>query len=642
MRSALLWLPLVVVCKEPKEEKCGPCAGAAAVDRWFRFYKNIADNEGKDPKLYAPAGWTVTRPADVPRPWAEIETASKAKSVYRATVRGRSVIVKGRKIRSDGWSGDAKRDSAGGLLYLELVFLEALRGRRGIPELLGAWYDGPHVTYVVEDGGAPLGVGPSGVGREPNIMTPAFAARARAQPLKLAKALLECFGSWAAAGFFQDDLKAQQFTMNENGTVFMVDGPRTLADGPLGRAIERAWGKKARGAFEYQDHRGSCARDVDCPFTKESHSCRGAGTCEPGARGAPEARGKCRANACVPLSEKTHVYDVANRPWLLPYVAAKAADRAAGEFLRGLVRLAGRGRPEDRPSFTELVDRIDRYVEKPAPFAPGPKARLYASAVIRSNARRRTAFWDYASVSFTDLGHAGGVMVDGALRGLCAARGLACWESQVDGHGKSVPVPAHEGASKFPDRTKKSWGPLSPRDREDSGALDVLDGEFPFDVQRVRRALPPKVFAFTVVEDAWRVVRSLYYDRAADSPSADNIDAFVNASFPRGVQRHALRLAGIQPKDNIAITRAQCDRALQNLDAFDLIVDAASLGSDGLANLTSLLYGMYDVDAPKVAAAKPVGDLAASPAAKACVLKQSWCHAEVYAAARKKPAFFGP
>ena len=30
-------------------------------------------------------------------------------------------------------------------------------------------------------------------------------------------------------------------------------------------------------------------------------------------------------------------------------------------------------------------------------------------------------------------------MVDGALRGLCTARGLACWESQVDGHGKSVP-----------------------------------------------------------------------------------------------------------------------------------------------------------------------------------------------------------
>jgi hypothetical protein len=40
--------------------------------------------------------------------------------------------------------------------------------------------------------------------------------------------------------------------------------------------------------------------------------------------------------------------------------------------------------------------------------------------------------------------------------------------------------------------------------------------------------------------------------------------------------------------------------------------------------------------------ARLYGDLAASPAAKARVLKMSWCHAEVHAAARKKPAFFGP
>ena len=27
---------------------------------------------------------------------------------------------------------------------------------------------------------------------------------------------------------------------------------------------------------------------------------------------------------CMRLSEKTHVYDVANRPWLLPFIADKA------------------------------------------------------------------------------------------------------------------------------------------------------------------------------------------------------------------------------------------------------------------------------------------------------------------------------
>ena len=32
----------------------------------------------------------------------------------------------------------------------------------------------------------------------------------------------------------------------------------------------------------------------------------------------------------------------------------------------------------------------------------------------------------------------------------------------------------------------------------------------------------------------------------------------------------------------VAVTRSQCDRALRNLDEFDLIVDAASLATGGL------------------------------------------------------------
>ena len=35
----------------------------------------------------------------------------------------------------------------------------------------------------------------------------------------------------------------------------------------------------------------------------------------------------------------------------------------------------------------------------------------------------------------------------------------------------------------------------------------------------------------------------------------------------------------------------------------------------------------------------PVGDLAVAPSLRARVLGDSWCHAEVYAAARSKPAF---
>ena len=130
-------------------------------------------------------------------------------------------------------------------------------------------------------------------------------------------------------------------------------------------------------------------------------------------------------------------------------------------------------------------------------------------------------------------------------------------------------------------------------------------------------------------------LESLY----VDGGRADDPDAFVDASFPHGVQRHALRLAGVQPSDHTKITRSQCDRALRNLDAFDLIVDAASLATGGLRDLATVLYGLYDVEAPQVATVKPVGDLAASPSIRARVLEDSWCHAEVYAAARSKPAF---
>ena len=60
------------------------------------------------------------------------------------------------------------------------------------------------------------------------------------------------------------------------------------------------------------------------------------------------------------LSEKTHVFDVANRPWLLPFIAARAsgADR---DLLVTLIRRASAENPDDRPSFAELVGLIDRY-----------------------------------------------------------------------------------------------------------------------------------------------------------------------------------------------------------------------------------------------------------------------------------------
>jgi hypothetical protein len=184
--------------------------------------------------------------------------------------------------------------------------------------------------------------------------------------MQLAWSLLACFQSWASTGHLQNSFKAEQFTMTYKGEVFMVDGPRLLANAPLGEAVLRTWGSKlGESALQkfLNAQRVKCETDDDCPFTKNNHSCRRPGSCEAGARGAPEARGKCLEGTCALLSEKTHVYDVANRPWLLPYIADRATggDRA---FLLALIRHASAEDPGDRPSFAELVAAIDRRVDK--------------------------------------------------------------------------------------------------------------------------------------------------------------------------------------------------------------------------------------------------------------------------------------
>ena len=94
--------------------------------------------------------------------------------------------------------------------------------------------------------------------------------------------------------------------------------------------------------------------------TMDFHSCIPAESCEAGARGAPESKGECRDGACVLISEKTHVFDSANRPWLLPFIAERATG-AERDLLLTLIRHASAHQPEHRPSFAEMVDHLDRF-----------------------------------------------------------------------------------------------------------------------------------------------------------------------------------------------------------------------------------------------------------------------------------------
>ena len=318
-------------------------ARAATIDAFFQ-------------NATAPDTWTVRSHSDLTGPIAEIY--DKAKRVSRAHVKGRRVVIK-----TGGRHGLSNENQGAGVLYFELLYLEALRGAPGIPELLGAWVEDGNVTYVVRDCGQAIGAGTSG---KPSILSTAYARRAEHSPLELARALIACFQSFAG-NFLLDDFRVTQFTLDGKGHIYLVDGPKVLHNSSLGDQVYDVWGTR----HNQEDNTvRNCAGDGDCPATHRLHSCRDS-VCEPGSLPAPEATGTCRDKACLPVSARTHVYDVANRPWLLPFIANQARDWKTKKFLRSLIGEANRTLPEDRPSFAALIHRINVF-ERSHNFTVGP------------------------------------------------------------------------------------------------------------------------------------------------------------------------------------------------------------------------------------------------------------------------------
>ena len=148
-----------------------------AIDDWFAAPTNRT----------RPIAWTVRRKSDVQLGemiW------NKTKKVYRGSMRGAPVIVKGKGRHA------AQGDYGGDVLWEEMIYLEALRGEPGIVPLHGAWFsdDARQVSFVVGDCGPPIWK----TSRDkPPRMSRAFDERARKRPLELAKAILE-LGAWAS------------------------------------------------------------------------------------------------------------------------------------------------------------------------------------------------------------------------------------------------------------------------------------------------------------------------------------------------------------------------------------------------------------------------------------------------------------
>ena len=181
MRLLYAIAPLLVAAKSRLASRLDDNAllrRAKAIDDWFAAPTNRT----------TPVAWTVRRKSDVQ---LGEKISSKAKTVYRGSMRGAPVIVKGKGRHA------AQGDYGGDVLWEEMIYLEALRGEPGIVPLHGAWFsdDARHVSFVVGDCGPPIGK----TSRDkPPLMSRAFDKRARKRPLELAKAILECFGAWAS------------------------------------------------------------------------------------------------------------------------------------------------------------------------------------------------------------------------------------------------------------------------------------------------------------------------------------------------------------------------------------------------------------------------------------------------------------
>jgi hypothetical protein len=177
-------------------------ARVEAVERWLL--------NGTAP----PAWWDVRAPADVRKGSELSRGASKRVCSGRLASSGAKVVVKtivdsGGKLAPDGTvrprpNGKITPEHRRAHLLGELYYLEALRGRPGVPELRGAYTEEHRgavaIAAVVDDGGREL-------------TRPDWKAFCRSEPRRAARALLSCLRSVVdLGGYFQTDFSSRQLT----------------------------------------------------------------------------------------------------------------------------------------------------------------------------------------------------------------------------------------------------------------------------------------------------------------------------------------------------------------------------------------------------------------------------------------------
>ena len=191
------------------------------------------------------------------------------------------------------------------------------------------------------------------------------------------------------------DFKPEQFTLDANGDIYLVDGPAPNS-GPIAAHARRHFTKKTwhpeqadklkmariyvEGiGMERPDKpdlepgaarpcpsddadagAGVCARRTH-PYHNgcrtRSNTVNGSPKCGERWLSGPEVS-DCVDGACAPFDWRVHVYDAAAREWILPHIIAVAEDRAAAARLERLLPRMMSEDPRVRPSFSALLREL--------------------------------------------------------------------------------------------------------------------------------------------------------------------------------------------------------------------------------------------------------------------------------------------
>ena len=249
-----------------------------------------------------PIHWRVRSPDDLDNRTDHMHSGYK--DVWLSQLRdGRRVVVKTLHHNGAFEFGDRTSDIA----YFELLFLEGLRGEPGIPKLFGAYETPTHLVWVTSNGGGPVATGRAVLnlsGKKSEIKySEVYDARARDAPLDLARAWLRCFRSFGErGGFVLTDFKPEQFTLDANGDIYLVDGPAPNS-GPIAALARRhfqgeEWHSKQ--AYQLERARRRRRRSPTPPGRSATvrrtlaSPCRGGGGCTRCAQGSCAARRRPR------------------------------------------------------------------------------------------------------------------------------------------------------------------------------------------------------------------------------------------------------------------------------------------------------------------------------------------------------------